>query len=78
MIARGWGRVVNIGSIAGRTVPQMAGPPYAAAKARLGGLTRALAGDLAPYGITVNCIAPGWIASGMTAPADSLTARKAA
>lgn len=78
MMAGGWGRIVNIGSIAGRTTPRIAGPHYAAAKAGLAGLTCALAVDLAPYGITVNCLAPGWISSNMIAPADSETAREAA
>jgi 3-oxoacyl-[acyl-carrier protein] reductase len=78
MMARGWGRIVNIGSIAGRTMPKIAGPHYAAAKAGLGGLTRAMAVDLAPHGITVNCLAPGWIVSNMTAPAESDAARQAA
>jgi 3-oxoacyl-[acyl-carrier protein] reductase len=41
MIARRWGRIVNIGSIAGRTTPKIAGPHYAAAKAGLAGLTPA-------------------------------------
>jgi 3-oxoacyl-[acyl-carrier protein] reductase len=78
MMARGWGRIVNIGSIAGRTTPRVSGPHYAATKAGLLGLTRALAQDLAAYGITVNCISPAWIVSGMTAPADSPMARDAA
>lgn len=78
MMARHWGRIINIGSIAGRTTPKIAGPHYAAAKAGLAGLTRALAMDLAPHGITVNCIAPGWIASNMTAEADSDAACEAA
>ncbi|MBM3546082.1 MAG: SDR family oxidoreductase [Alphaproteobacteria bacterium] len=78
MIARRWGRIINIGSIAGRTTPKIAGPHYAAAKAGLGGLTRSLAFDLGPHGITVNCLAPGWIASNMTAPVGSSRAEEAA
>lgn len=78
MIARRWGRIVNIGPIAGRTTPKIAGPHYAAAKAGLAGLTRALAIDLAPHGITVDCVAPAWITSNMTAPADSDAGRNAA
>ena len=78
MIARRWGRIVNIGSIAGRTTPKIAGPHYAAAKAGLAGLTRALAIDLAPHGITVKCVAPAWITSNMTAPAGSDAGRNAA
>jgi 3-oxoacyl-[acyl-carrier protein] reductase len=72
------GQIVNIGSIAGRTAPRIAGSHYAAAKAGLGGLTRALAFDLAPHGITVNCLAPGWVASNMTAPIGSTKAEAAA
>src|SRR5215467_8079572 len=64
--------------IAGRTTPKLAGPHYAAAKAGIAALTRALAIDLAPHGITVNCVAPAWITSNMTAPADSDAGRNAA
>ncbi len=71
MMKRRWGRIVNISSIAGRTVPQIAGPHYAASKAGLIGFTRALAKDLAPFGITVNCVAPGRILTSMTGPAES-------
>jgi 3-oxoacyl-[acyl-carrier protein] reductase len=71
MIARHHGRIVNIGSVAGRTIPLIAGPHYAASKAGLVGLTRAAARDLAPYGITVNCVAPGRILSEMTGPPEA-------
>jgi 3-oxoacyl-[acyl-carrier protein] reductase len=77
MIARRHGRIVNIGSLAGRAMPQIAGPHYAASKAGLVGLTRAAARDLAPFGITVNCVAPGRILSEMTGPADSPVNRAA-
>src|SRR6266852_2947097 len=71
MIAQRYGRIVNIGSLAGRTVPMIAGPHYAASKAGLVGLTRAAARDLAPHGITVNCVAPGRILSEMTGPPEA-------
>ena len=77
MMHRRWGRIVNISSIAGRTVPQIAGPHYAASKAGLIGFTRSLAKDLAPFGITVNCVAPGRILTSMTGPAESENNRNA-
>lgn len=77
MIASGYGRIINIGSLAGRTMPLIAGPHYAASKAGLVGLTRAAARDLAPYGITVNCIAPGRILSDLSGPPEALVNRSA-
>ncbi|MBH5400742.1 SDR family oxidoreductase [Bradyrhizobium sp. CNPSo 4010] len=77
MIAKGSGRIINIGSLAGRAVPMIAGPHYAASKAGLVGLTRAAARDLAPHGITVNCIAPGRVLSDLTGPAEALVNRSA-
>ncbi|MCA1360796.1 SDR family oxidoreductase [Bradyrhizobium sp. IC3069] len=71
MIANGYGRIINVGSIAGRAVPFIAGPHYAASKSGLIGLTRAAARDLGPYGITVNCIAPGRVLSDLTGSPDS-------
>ncbi|WGS19172.1 MULTISPECIES: SDR family NAD(P)-dependent oxidoreductase [unclassified Bradyrhizobium] len=71
MIAKGHGRIINVGSVAGRTMPLIAGPHYAASKAGLVGLTRAAARDLAPYGITVNCIAPGRVLSDLSGPAEA-------
>jgi 3-oxoacyl-[acyl-carrier protein] reductase len=61
MSERGWGRIVNVSSVTGPlvTAPRAAG--YSAAKAGMDGLTRALALELGPRGVTVNSVAPGWI-----------------
>ena len=59
MKARGWGRIVNISSAAGLTVSRTGIQAYASAKAGQIGLTSQLAAELGPFGITVNCIAPG-------------------
>jgi 3-oxoacyl-[acyl-carrier protein] reductase len=66
MRQRGWGRIVNIASRAGRTGVITGGLQYAASKAGLIGLTRALALQCAPQGITVNAVAPGWVETAMT------------
>lgn len=59
----GWGRIVNTSSIAARGV--VAGGSYGAAKGAVEALTRTAAVELAPHGITVNCIAPGLVGAGM-------------
>jgi NAD(P)-dependent dehydrogenase (short-subunit alcohol dehydrogenase family) len=65
MVPRKWGRIVNIGSIAGEALmaPFTA---YTAAKGAVHALTKAMACDLAPHGITVNVMAPGVIESPYT------------
>lgn len=65
MMRRRYGRIIGIGSVVGTTGNPGQGN-YAAAKAGLVGLTKALAGEVASRGITVNCIAPGFISSPMT------------
>lgn len=77
MIATGYGRIINVGSLAGRAMPLIAGPHYAASKAGLVGLTRAAARDLAQHGITVNCIAPGRVLSDLTGPPEAAVNRSA-
>lgn len=57
----GFGCIVNMSSVAGRTYSVVVGAHYAATKAALIGLTKHLAGELGPYGIRVNAIAPGRI-----------------
>lgn len=60
MKARGWGRIVTMSSAAGLVaLPERAA--YCASKAGVIGMTRSLALDLAPHGVTANCICPGSI-----------------
>jgi 3-oxoacyl-[acyl-carrier protein] reductase len=63
MKAAGWGRIVNISSGAGRSVSLTGIQAYTSAKAGQIGFTRQLAHELGPHGITVNCIAPGFVLS---------------
>jgi 2-deoxy-D-gluconate 3-dehydrogenase len=66
MVARGGGKIINIASLltfqGGIRVPS-----YAAAKSGVGGVTKAMANELAPHGVQVNAIAPGYIATNNTA-----------
>ncbi len=59
MKENGWGRIVNMASRAGRTYLVNSSAFYSASKAGLIGLTRSIAGEYAPFGITCNAIAPG-------------------
>jgi 3-oxoacyl-[acyl-carrier protein] reductase len=60
----GWGRVVMVASVTGPVMAMHGEAGYAAAKAGMVGLARALAVDHAHDGITANAVAPGWIATG--------------
>lgn len=74
MRKNGWGRIINIASLAGRTRSIVSGAHYSASKAGLIGFSRMFAGEVAKAGITVNCVAPGSIEAGLaTQLHDSLT-----
>ena len=66
----GWGRLVLVASITGPVMAMRAQPAYAAAKAATVGLARSLALDYAACGVTINAVAPGWVAT------DSQTAHE--
>jgi 3-oxoacyl-[acyl-carrier protein] reductase len=68
MVGRGWGRIVMVASLTGPVMAIRADVAYATAKAGMTGLARAAAVDAAPHGITVNAVAPGWIATGSQTP----------
>ena len=65
MMKARWGRIVNISSVVGATGNPGLGN-YAAAKAGMVGMSKSLAYEVASRGITVNCIAPGFITTAMT------------
>lgn len=77
MIARRYGRIVNMSSSAGRSVSTLGGVHYTASKAAVLGITRAIAKEVAPHGITCNAVCPGLIDTDMvrkTVSADRLQA----
>jgi 3-oxoacyl-[acyl-carrier protein] reductase len=76
----GRGRIVSMSSVAGKTYCDIVGVHYAASKAALIGFTKHLAGELGPYGITINAVAPGRIDTPLvrgTAPEANEAARLA-
>ena len=74
MVKAHYGRIINIGSVWGR-VGASCEVHYSAAKAGIRGLTMALAKELGPSGITINCIEPGVIDTEMNAILDEETRR---
>jgi acetolactate synthase-1/2/3 large subunit len=72
MARQGFGRVLLVGSVAGRASPKVAGTAYVTSKAALAGLARSLVAQYAGLGVTVNTVAPGRIATAMSGPRDSL------
>jgi len=65
MKARGWGRIVNVSSLAGRSKSVVAGPAYMLTKSAVLGLSRSIASEMGQFGITTNCVAPGRILTQM-------------
>ena len=75
MLTKRYGRIVNVASLSGlKGLPGQSN--YAAAKAALIGMTKALAQETAPRRVTVNAVAPGFIATDMTKELDESTLKK--
>ena len=70
MVERGYGRVVNVSSVTGPVVSYPGNSGYSAGKGAMDGLTRALAIETGPHGVTVNSVAPGWIETGSSSPEE--------
>ena len=70
MRAADWGRIVGVSSVTGPVMASRGDVGYAAAKAGMVGLLRAIAVDEARHGITANAVAPGWIATASQLPSE--------
>jgi 3-oxoacyl-[acyl-carrier protein] reductase len=70
MLEHGYGRVVNVASTSGPVQAFVGDVGYHAAKAGMVGLTRAVALECASRGVTVNAVAPGWIATASQSPGE--------
>jgi 3-oxoacyl-[acyl-carrier protein] reductase len=71
MVERGWGRVVMVSSVTGSVATNSGSAGYAAAKAAMDGLMRTIALEVGQAGVTVNSVAPGWIATGSQLPEEA-------
>lgn len=73
MLEKGYGRIVNVSSVTGPLVSSIGSAGYSAGKGGMDGMMRSLALEVAPKGITVNGVGPGWIATASSSP-DELEA----
>lgn len=70
MLKRGYGRIVHVSSVTGPLVSNPHATGYSASKAGMLGMTRSLAIEAGPMGVTVNAVAPGWIRTGSSSPEE--------
>jgi len=75
MIARRYGRIVNVSSTSGTLVSNPGEAAYGTAKAAMVGMSRGIALEVARHGITVNNVAPGWVATAAQAPHEVAASR---
>jgi len=74
MLKNKYGRIVNVSSVTGPIVSNPGEAAYSAAKAAMVGMSRSLAIEVAKYNITVNNVAPGWIATGSSTAEEKVAA----
>ena len=74
MVERKYGRIVNVSSVTGPLVSTAGSAAYSAAKAAMDGMMRAVALEVGTDGITINAVAPGWIATGSTTEPERVAA----
>lgn len=70
MIEKGYGRIINVSSVTGPWVSSIGSAGYSAGKGGMDGMMRSLALEVAPKGITVNGVGPGWIATASSSPEE--------
>jgi 3-oxoacyl-[acyl-carrier protein] reductase len=75
MAQRKYGRIVNVSSVTGPLVSNLGDAAYGAAKAAMDGMMRAVALEVAMHGITINAVAPGWIATASSTEPERIAAR---
>ncbi len=75
MVERKYGRIVNVSSVTGPLVSTRGSAAYGGAKAAMDGMMRAVALETAADGITINAVAPGWIATGSSTEPELVAAR---
>jgi 3-oxoacyl-[acyl-carrier protein] reductase len=74
MVRRKYGRIVNVSSVTGPLVSDRGSAAYGAAKAAMDGMMRAVALEAGADGITINAVAPGWIATASTTEPERVAA----
>jgi len=75
MIARRYGRIVNVSSTTGPLVSNPGEAAYSTAKAAMVGMARGIALEVAGHGVTINCVAPGWVATAVQTPSEIVASR---
>jgi 3-oxoacyl-[acyl-carrier protein] reductase len=75
MVSRKYGRIVNVSSVTGPLVSYPGLAAYSAAKAAMDGMMRAVALEVGSDGITINAVAPGWIATGSSTEPEHAAAK---
>jgi 3-oxoacyl-[acyl-carrier protein] reductase len=75
MVAREYGRIVNVSSVTGPLVSNEGEAAYSAAKAAMIGMSRSIALDVAKHHITINNVAPGWVATGSQTEEEAIASK---